>query len=85
MSWIGADWAIRSVITRITDYISIRTHPCFLASFTEKPTEKPTEKRSISVSVFSVSFLIPTETDRHFGEKPKNRPSHLSFSVHNPV
>ena len=29
MSRIGADWAIRSVIIRITDYISIRTHPCF--------------------------------------------------------
>ena len=28
MSRIGADWAIRSVIIRITDYISIRTHPC---------------------------------------------------------
>ena len=28
MSPIGADWAIRSVIIRITDYISIRTHPC---------------------------------------------------------
>ena len=29
MSRIGADWAIRSVIIRITDYISIRTHPCY--------------------------------------------------------
>ena len=27
ISRIGADWAIRSVIIRITDYISIRTHP----------------------------------------------------------
>ena len=27
MSRIGADWVSRSVIIRITDYISIRTHP----------------------------------------------------------
>ena len=31
MSRIGADWAIRSVIIRITDYISIRTHPCLFS------------------------------------------------------
>ena len=31
MSRIGADWAIRSVIIRITDYISIRTHPCYFS------------------------------------------------------
>ena len=34
---------------------------------------------------FSVSSKKPTETDRLFGEKPKNRPSHFLLSVHNPV
>ena len=43
--------------------------------------EKPTEKNSVSVSV--LSGLKPTETDRLFGEKTKNRPSHFSLSVHN--
>ena len=30
-------------------------------------------------------FLFKNETDRLFGEKPKNRPSHFLLSVHNPV
>ena len=31
MSRIGADWAISSVIIRIMDYISIRTHPWYFS------------------------------------------------------
>lgn len=35
---------------------------------------------------FGVGFASrnPTETDRRFGEKPKNQPSLFSFSVHSP-
>ena len=33
---------------------------------------------------FSVLFSKSAETDRHFGEKTKNRPSWFSFWVHNP-
>ena len=51
---------------------------------TKKPTEKPTERCSVSVSVFSGSSKKTTETDRLFGGKPKNRPSHFLLSVHNP-
>ena len=45
----------------------------FLAGFAEKPTEKPTEICSDSVSfLFGFFKKKPTETDRLFGEKPKN-------------
>ena len=55
----------------------------YLVGFDEKPAEKPAEKCSVSVS-----FLLrckPTEIDRIFGGKPKNRPNHYSLSIHNTV
>ena len=58
-----------------------------LIGFDEKPTAKPTEKFSVDRETFGFSFgfirFKPIETDRRFGDKPKNRPSHFSLSVHN--
>ena len=55
MSRIGADWAIRSVIIRITDYISIRT------------LEVAAEERSISKIKEGVSLNFEEKCSKRVG------------------
>ena len=54
----------------------------WLVSPRNRPRNRPTDVR-FRFRFFSVSFKKPTETDRLFGENPKNRPSHSLLSVHN--
>ena len=54
----------------------------WLVSPRNRPSNRPRDVR-FRFRFFSVSFK-PTETDRRFGEKPKNQPSHFLLSVHNP-
>ena len=55
----------------------------WLVSSRNRPRNRPRDVR-FRFRFFSVSLEKPTETDRLFGEKPKNRPSHFLLSVHNP-
>ena len=55
----------------------------WLVSPRNRPRNRPRDVR-FRIRFFSVSFKRPTETDRLFGEKPKNRPTQFLLSVHNP-
>ena len=58
-----------------------------LFSWVHQETDRESDRQMFGFGFGFGSFRgggLTTETDGHFGEKPKNRPRPFSFSVHNP-
>ena len=70
-----------------TNTCTLNTLKCCLF-YQVSPTNRPRNRpRSVRFRLRFFSGLPPpppTETDRHFGQKPKNRPRPFSLSVHHP-